>query len=61
MSHFVLTYKDCETPILEMFISSFLALQNWKDKVKWLVKPAGIYLLKINNRNTRTRCEIVQS
>ena len=20
--------------------------------------PAGIYLLKVNNRNTRTRCEI---
>ena len=22
------------------------------------VNPAGIYLLKVNNRNTRTRCEI---
>ena len=22
------------------------------------IKPAGIYLLKVNNRNTRTRCEI---
>ena len=22
------------------------------------VLPAGIYLLKVNNRNTRTRCEI---
>ena len=22
------------------------------------VCPAGIYLLKVNNRNTRTRCEI---
>ena len=21
-------------------------------------RPAGIYLLKVNNRNTRTRCEI---
>ena len=21
-------------------------------------KPAGIYLVKVNNRNTRTRCEI---
>ena len=23
--------------------------------------PAGIYLLKVNNRNTRTRCEICRS
>ena len=23
--------------------------------------PAGIYLLKVNNRNSRTRCEYVQS
>ena len=22
------------------------------------IYPAGIYLLKVNNRNTRTRCEI---
>ena len=22
------------------------------------INPAGIYLLKVNNRNTRTRCEI---
>ena len=25
---------------------------------QWQMSPAGIYLLKINNRNTRTRCEI---
>ena len=26
---------------------------------KWVNNyPAGIYLLKVNNRNTRTRCEI---
>ena len=24
----------------------------------FIVFPAGIYLLKVNNRNTRTRCEI---
>ena len=23
-----------------------------------IIVPAGIYLLKVNNRNTRTRCEI---
>ena len=27
-------------------------------KVTLTLYPAGIYLLKINNRNTRTRCEI---
>ena len=26
--------------------------------LKSCVLPAGIYLLKVNNRNTRTRCEI---
>ena len=25
---------------------------------RWNHVPAGIYLLKVNNRNTRTRCEI---
>ena len=25
---------------------------------KQTANPAGIYLLKVNNRNTRTRCEI---
>ena len=24
----------------------------------WILLPAGIYLLKVNNRNSRTRCEI---
>ena len=24
----------------------------------WTFQPLGIYLLKVNNRNTRTRCEI---
>ena len=30
------------------------------DSTYYLVErtPAGIYLLKVNNRNTRTRCEI---
>ena len=30
-------------------------------RLNWIVvrkNPAGIYLLKVNNRNTRTRCEI---
>ena len=29
-----------------------------KDDIKNKQNPAGIYLLKVNNRNTRTRCEI---
>ena len=33
--------------------------RNNDNKVKYLTPhPAGIYLLKVNNRNTRTRCEI---
>ena len=31
---------------------------SWKIRQQWQMSPAGIYLLKINNRNTRTRCEI---
>ena len=27
-------------------------------KSQWKTDPAGIYLLKVNSRNTRTRCEI---
>ena len=30
---------------------------GWLDRKKHLV-PVGIYLLKVNNRNTRTSCEI---
>ena len=33
-------------------------MQNIKDLISIGRKPAGIYLLKINNRNSRTRCEI---
>ena len=29
-----------------------------KLRLKWKAYPAGIHLLKVNNRNTRTRCEI---
>ena len=28
------------------------------EKIQVLLDPAGIYLLKVNNRNTRTRCEM---
>ena len=30
--------------------------QSWLEKSS--TDPVGIYLLKVNNRNTRTRCEI---
>ena len=30
---------------------------TWKGLI-WKTNPAGNYLLKVNNRNTRTRCEI---
>ena len=37
-------------------------LRNFRNSltINWLVGsyPAGIYLLKVNNRNARTRCEI---
>ena len=29
-----------------------------QDTVSWSYFPAGIYLLKVNDRNTRTKCEI---
>ena len=39
--------KNFTWSILEYFVSF---------KTKYI--PVGIYLLKVNNRNTRTRCEI---
>ena len=34
-------------------------LKNWMKRLKkWKIYQAGIYLLKGNNRNTGTRCEI---
>ena len=35
--------------------SPFYFIQSTKY---FIINPAGIYLLKVNNRNTRTRCEI---
>ena len=35
--------------------SIFFKNLPWKG---WIYLPAGIYLLKVNNKNTRTRCEI---
>ena len=30
----------------------------WQLYLFWILYPAGIYLLKVNNRNTGIRCEI---
>ena len=37
-------------------MASFDLLQSYKNT--WINIPAHIYLPKVNNRNTRTRCEI---
>ena len=31
---------------------------QWKPGIAQQGYPAGIYLLKVNNKNTRARCEI---
>ena len=38
-------------------IKRTLPIQSTRRPVK-VYNPAGIYLFKVNNRNTRTRCEI---
>ena len=40
------------------FVFYILWFNEGKNLVKSNLNPAGIYLLKVNNRNTRTRCEI---
>ena len=37
-----------------MFLTSYIYVCN----IKFSYNPAGIYLLKVNKSNTRTRCEI---
>ena len=46
-------------------VFSLLYDRDWQGEVFNVMKiyhlgpnPVGIYLLKVNNRNTRTRCEI---
>ena len=38
--------------------NSKLKIPNVRETMSLGLNPAGIYLLKVNNRNTRTRCEI---
>ena len=52
----------CRTFKMELFVKavSILSAGNYFRKKFHLIydSPAGIYMLKVNNRNTRTRCEI---
>ena len=48
---------------MEFYIinSFYIINKNWLaaiDVINDSKNPAGIYVLKVNNRNTRTRCEI---
>ena len=42
--------ETCDVPI-----KSFVGL---RVRMYTFTTPVGIYMLKVNNRNTRTRCEI---
>ena len=49
----------CESrSLIKALNSAINALLLWHSYPKFNKIPAGIYLLKVNNRNTRTRCEI---
>ena len=50
-----LTKKNVAYALLKVFC---ITLQSFTKKKVHQTVPAGIYLLKVNNRNTRTRCEI---
>ena len=50
---------DCSNTRLSTIVQlSDLSLKNIKAWNIYWTFPAGIYLLKVNNRNTRTKCEI---
>ena len=53
-----LAFSTTEVSILKILgiASSFLIDLSYG--LHWPIYPAGIYLFKVNNRNTRTRCEI---
>ena len=60
--------SPCPSYLLLLFLFFYFALVLnrvltlvWKSKTNTFdesINPAGIYLLKVNNRNTRTRCEL---
>ena len=54
-------FNDCyQFFLLKYFWMPKYILRNFKafSFFHWSIYPAGIYLLKINNKNSRTRCEI---
>ena len=57
-----LTPQTCERLMCVEFNSfvqcAILVLLNVKNRLANISFPAGIYLLKVNNRNNRTSCEI---
>ena len=46
---------QCDVPVVEIFFRCWESAKWW---CQYSTYSAGIYLLKVNNRNTRTRCEI---
>ena len=53
----IINYLLSSPKLLPLFLLFSCLLFIFFHK-KDIVYPAGIYLLKVNNRNTRTRCEI---
>ena len=52
----ILVYTSPHKPTTQVYFDNLFREQelNWKE----IYIPVGICLLKVNNRNTRTRCEI---
>ena len=49
--------KEMQTSHYSSVLCSFLS-ERFIDVANLTRNPGGIYLLKVNNRNSRTRCEI---
>ena len=53
-----LNLEAVKEALLHGCFSCFFKLYEWYKIVQSITNPAGIYLLKVNNGSTRTRCEI---
>ena len=53
-----LNLEAVKEALLHGCFSCFFKLYEWCKIVQSITNPAGIYLLKVNNGSTRTRCEI---
>ena len=53
-----LKFGGCERSTTPWVFFMFFKLYEWYKIVQSITNPAGIYLLKVNNGSTRTRCEI---